>query len=204
MIPYLIYIQKNSDMISIPLIYIEVFFLMLASFLIGYFFAFYYQKSKYLKKMNKLQKLLDLTGTEEDQIHNELVEEVNDEPYKKVATLKNLAKPPRKRAKSYPQSAVKDGELDFERLGHADESDADNLQKITGIGPYTEEKLNDIGIFTFDQISKFNSRDIEIVTELIQFFPDRILNDHWVSKAKMLAESKRKAFKAHPIRMKKA
>ncbi|WGK64429.1 hypothetical protein [Croceiramulus getboli] len=78
--------------------------------------------------------------------------------------------------------------LDFERLGTANFAHKDDLQKIIGIGPYTEEKLNDIGIFTYRQISKFNDQDIELVTELIKFFPDRIKNDRWVQKAKDLMD----------------
>ncbi|WP_125411749.1 hypothetical protein [Leeuwenhoekiella sp. MAR_2009_132] len=190
-------------MISIPLIYIEVFFLMLTSFLIGYFFAFFYQKSKYLRKLNKLQRLVNLDKTEDDFAQAPISEEDHLEKFRKVAKLKQLGKSKKSHVKEKTVSVVNDGELDFERIGKADETDADNLQKIIGIGPFTEEKLNDIGIYTFEQISKFNSNDIEIVTELIQFFPDRIINDHWVSKAKMLAESKRRTFK-EPIRMKKA
>ena len=200
---YILFIQKNSDMISIPLIYIEVFFLMLTSFLIGYFFAFFYQKSKYLRKLNKLQRLINLDKTEDDFAQAPSSEEDHFEKFRKVAKLKNLGKSKKNQVKEKTVSVVNDGELDFERIGTADETDADNLQKIIGIGPFTEEKLNNIGIYTFEQISKFNSNDIEIVTELIQFFPDRIINDHWVSKAKMLAENKRKTFK-EPIRMKKA
>ena len=99
----------------------------------------------------------------------------------------------------------KSGVLDFERLGYAEAGEADDLQKIIGIGPYTEEKLNTIGIYTFEQISRFNDSDIELVTELIQFFPDRIKNDHWVSKAKMLLESKRRSqLRREGPRMKKA
>ncbi|MGO4911210.1 hypothetical protein [Leeuwenhoekiella sp. W20_SRS_FM14] len=190
-------------MISIPLIYIEVFFLMLTSFLIGYFFAFFYQKSKYLRKVNKLQRLINLDKTEDDFAQAPSSEEDHFEKFRKVAKLKNLGKSKKNHVKEKTVSVVNDGELDFERIGTADETDADNLQKIIGIGPFTEEKLNNIGIYTFEQISKFNSNDIEIVTELIQFFPDRIINDHWVSKAKMLAENKRRTFK-EPIRMKKA
>lgn len=200
---YILFIQKNSDMISIPLIYIEVFFLMLTSFLIGYFFAFFYQKSKYLRKLNKLQRLINLDKTEDDFAQAPSSEEDHFEKFRKVAKLKNLGKSKKNQVKEKTVSVVNDGELDFERIGTADETDADNLQKIIGIGPFTEEKLNNIGIYTFEQISKFNSNDIEIVTELIQFFPDRIINDHWVSKAKMLAENKRRTFK-EPIRMKKA
>ena len=200
----IIYLQKDSDMISIPLIYIEVFFLMLTSFLIGYFFAFFYQKSKYLRKINKLQKSLNFSNEEENtsEILLDSDEEIEEFDIAAATLAKNI-KEKRTSKKNKTSKTVKEGELDFERLGFAEVTDADNLQKIVGIGPYTEEKLNDIGIYTFDQISKFNAKDIELVTELIQFFPERITNDQWVSKAKMLAQNKRKTRKP-PIRMKKA
>ena len=67
----LIYIQAN-DNISIPFIFIEVGILMLVSFLIGYFFAFYYQKGKYLKKISALrQKLSSKSADDVDLDFNE-------------------------------------------------------------------------------------------------------------------------------------
>ena len=73
--------------------------------------------------------------------------------------------------------------IDFARIGRATASEKDDLQEIIGIGPYTEAKLNDLGIFTFNQIGKFTDEDINNITELIKFFPDRIKNDRWVAKA---------------------
>jgi len=195
------YIQAN-DNISIPFIFIEVSVLMLVSFLIGYSFAFYYQKSKYLKKISALRQKLSLKSTDEvDMDFND--DELDEADQNDIAakSIKNNKEP-----KEYEAPEAYTGGLDFSRIGYADREDADDLQKIIGIGPYTEEKLNTIGIFTFDQISKFNSHDIEIVTELIQFFPDRIVNDNWVAKAKMLEQSKQrmKLRKDRPVRMKKA
>ena len=73
--------------------------------------------------------------------------------------------------------------LNFENFGTADRNNKDNLTKIEGIGPYIEEKLNEIGIYNFDQISKFTFEDIRILTELIDFFPGRIERDDWVGQA---------------------
>lgn len=41
--------DTSLDSITIPVIYIEVFVLMFVSFIIGYLFAFFYQKSRYEK-----------------------------------------------------------------------------------------------------------------------------------------------------------
>lgn len=76
--------------------------------------------------------------------------------------------------------------IEFSRIGTATVKDRDNLQLITGIGPYTEARLNELEIYTFEQISKFTTEDIQLVTKLIKFFPDRIKEDRWVSKAKYL------------------
>ncbi|MBG6129756.1 putative flap endonuclease-1-like 5' DNA nuclease [Aquimarina sp. EL_43] len=78
--------------------------------------------------------------------------------------------------------------LNFDSFGKADASQKDDLKLISGIGPFIEEKLNSIGIYTFDQISKFTPEDIDTVTTLIQFFPGRIERDKWTKQAKKLKD----------------
>jgi len=195
---HLVLTQTNNDYVSIPLVYIEVIVLMLGAFSIGYFFAYYYQKSKYVKRISNLrQKLSDQAGVD--------IEDPNLEETLPDEDIQIAAKAKKKRLAQDELDKTRT-ELDFERIGYASYEDADDLQKIIGIGPYTEEKLNTIGIYTFDQISKFNTRDIEIVTERIQFFPDRIVNDNWVAKAKLLQETKQqiKLRRDRNVRMKKA
>ncbi len=176
MIGQVIIVQVENDTIAVPLIYIEVFLLMLTSFLIGYFLAFYSYKSKGKNKL--IKKKIELIEADSEYLEEELEEQ------------EVLIASEETEVKTYSKN--KAGALNFERIGTAAHSESDDLQKIIGIGPYTEEKLNTIGIYTFEQISKFNDEDIELVTELIQFFPDRIKNDNWVSKAKMLHESKKR------------
>ncbi len=76
--------------------------------------------------------------------------------------------------------------LNFDSFGKADASQKDDLKLISGVGPFIEEKLNSIGIYTFEQISKFTKEDIDTVTELIQFFPGRIERDEWTKQASKL------------------
>jgi len=76
--------------------------------------------------------------------------------------------------------------LNFDSFGKADASEKDDLKLISGIGPFIEEKLNGIGIYTFDQISRFTKEDIDTVTELIKFFPGRIERDNWTDQANKL------------------
>ena len=45
------------------------------------------------------------------------------------------------------------------------------------------KKLNEIGIFTYQQISNLNNNDIAKITELLKFFPGRIERDDWIGQA---------------------
>ncbi len=65
-------------------------------------------------------------------------------------------------------------------------AEKDDLKKINGIGPFIEQKLNALGIYTFKQVSQFDPPFIQSLTEAIQFFPGRIERDDWVGQAKKL------------------
>ena len=87
--------------------------------------------------------------------------------------------------------SVCNDKLDFSNFGKASKEDKDDLKKISGVGPFIEKKLNSIGIFNFEQISKFSEKDIESVTNLIEFFPGRISRDDWRGQAKKLKMDKK-------------
>ncbi|MFK8100923.1 MAG: hypothetical protein AB8G15_00295 [Saprospiraceae bacterium] len=72
------------------------------------------------------------------------------------------------------------------RIVKVNAANKDNLQLINGVGPFIEEKLNEIGIYAFEQIEQFDDEIIEKVTEAIQFFPGRIKRDDWVGQASEL------------------
>lgn len=186
-------LQENTDTIAVPVLFLEVFGFMLVSFLIGYLFAFYYQKAKYSKKLEvqaMAQKDKKSTKAQPRNYPAKTLTE-KEEQYEDDLAAADFKR--RAFAKQVQEKPVHQGGLylDFERIGYADASAKDNLQKIMGIGPYTEEKLNEIGIYNYSQIAKLNEKDIEVVTELIKFFPDRIRNDRWVSKAKILEKQKK-------------
>jgi predicted flap endonuclease-1-like 5' DNA nuclease len=68
----------------------------------------------------------------------------------------------------------------------ASDGKKDDLTLINGVGPFLEKKLNNIGIYTYEQISSLNAETIEEVTEAIEFFPGRIEKDDWVGQANRL------------------
>ncbi len=81
-------------------------------------------------------------------------------------------------------------EINFDRIGVvAEGTPKDDLKRISGIGPFIEEKLNSIGILTFSQISRFTPEDEDKVNDVIEFFPGRIRRDQWVRQAKELLHS---------------
>lgn len=78
-----------------------------------------------------------------------------------------------------------------EKIVKADATSKDNLTLIKGIGTFIEQKLNNLGICNFDQISQFDEVFIDQVTEAIEFFPGRIKRDDWVGQAIRLNEIKK-------------
>lgn len=84
----------------------------------------------------------------------------------------------------------KAGRIDFGKIGVAGESQKDDLQKIKGIGPFIEKKLNALGIYTFEQVSRFDEQTGDLVNEIIDFFPGRINRDNWKDQAATLQSEK--------------
>ena len=82
--------------------------------------------------------------------------------------------------------AAKAETIDFGVIGTASASEKDDLKVIKGIGPFIEEKLNALGIYTFAQIAKMTSDLEDEVNVAIEFFPGRVKRDKWVKQAKEL------------------
>ena len=78
------------------------------------------------------------------------------------------------------------GALIGKKIPTAALSEKDDLKKLEGIGPFIEMKLNDIGIFTYEQVSMFDDEVIDLITDAIQFFPGRIQKDDWMGQAASL------------------
>ena len=68
----------------------------------------------------------------------------------------------------------------------APEGKADDLKKISGVGPVLEKKLNELGITTYAQVAAFSAEDIARVDDALNF-KGRIERDNWLEQAKDLA-----------------
>ena len=75
-------------------------------------------------------------------------------------------------------------------IGTAAKSDADDLKEINGIGPAYETKLNEIGIYTYEQISKLKAADREELSAIDGITREKIESDEWVKQAKELLKKK--------------
>jgi predicted flap endonuclease-1-like 5' DNA nuclease len=147
---------------------LELFIWLLGAFLIGFYFG-NINSTKKEKPKPKNQHIpkddLKLTDTAP-----------------KIRATKTFERGGKQLVKTVPTKNEDKG-LNFDRIGIAEEKNKNNLKKIKGIGSAIELKLNDLGIYTYEQISNFNSADIKKVTKILKFFPGRIERDDWVGQA---------------------
>jgi len=174
-----------------------IFLLMLSTFLIGYFSSWWMQKEASRKLINRLKGEVNALKTRPhvndiETIFTEIkpkivavVRETQEAIQDKATVAERNAEKVNKNFISYDKQKPA---LDYDSFGKANKLDRDDLTKINGIGPYIEEKLNEIDIYTFKQLSSLKEADIRIVTELIDFFPGRIERDDWVGQAKALIQ----------------
>jgi NADH-quinone oxidoreductase subunit E len=66
---------------------------------------------------------------------------------------------------------------------------ADNLQRISGVGPKNERVLHNLGFFHFDQIAAWTEEQIAWVDDHLKF-NGRIKREEWVKQAQLLAEGR--------------
>jgi len=97
-----------------------------------------------------------------------------DKPKAKAAVATGIAKAPRK------LKAAKGGK-------------ADDLQRISGVGPKLEKTLHGLGFFHFDQIAGWTPDEVQWVDENLRF-KGRIDREEWIPQAKLLAAGDEKKF----------
>lgn len=93
---------------------------------------------------------------------------------KKAAVSKKTAEP--KESKAEPKAAK------VEKSSPKATSGADDLSKISGVGPVIVGKLEALGVTTFQQIADFTAEDIARIDGELNF-KGRIERDEWVKQA---------------------
>ena len=137
------------------------------------------------------EKMSNLDG--ENQQLKEKVDALESQPATVLSRQVPMATPPA----TEEEEAEPTLEINFEKsravMGQKifleEDQTKDDLTRIKVIGPFLENQLNQIGIFTYQQISEFDLDTIDEVTKAIGYFPGRIEKDDWVGQAKeLLAE----------------
>lgn len=104
------------------------------------------------------------------------------------APAKKTAEKPKEKAPAKAESAP----VVDEKLGSIYKeapSEVDDLKKISGVGPVLEQKLNEIGIYKFEQVENWSAEQIAEFDDLLSF-KGRIERDNWLDQAKQLKEEK--------------
>ncbi len=173
---------------------IEIIALLLGAGIIGYVTAWLYYKSIYVRRIKVIEsekdelnieiaKLYDaksklnISLDEKDKevknlnlevktlraLHKEAVHETE------KMILKNKRNEQLLNEKNEAQTHIVQSKhlLDYKSFGTATETEKDDLKMISGIGPYIEERLQALDIFTFRQISNFTEQDTETINNAI-------------------------------------
>ncbi|HEX7493393.1 MAG TPA: hypothetical protein VF346_04165, partial [Bacteroidales bacterium] len=195
---------------------LEIILMLLGSAIIGYITAWLYYKSVYEKKIKvieaekhelnnrivnldseifKLKKSLIDKDEEIEHLklevkalkalHAEAVLETDDMTLKNKRNEQLLYE----KDEALVNIAQRKHLLDYKSFGVASESEKDDLKMISGIGPFIEERLHALDIFTFMQISKFTPQDVSTINDAIEYFSGRIERDEWVAQAKELVRA---------------
>ncbi|WP_299953537.1 50S ribosomal protein L21 [uncultured Roseobacter sp.] len=93
---------------------------------------------------------------------------------KKAAPKKAEAKADAPKAKAAPKAAKAD-------------AGADDLKKLSGVGPALEKKLHEGGVTSFAQIAAWTEEDVAAMDEKLSF-KGRIEREGWIEQAKELAK----------------
>lgn len=160
---------------------VELFLLMFVAFLIGYFFG---------KRKSKNTQIISQPETKKSKTEIKDIETIFTELKPEIIKIIKDHKNGSKTLSTENEDLEVEKTLNFDRIGYANEKNKDDLTKIEGLNPFIEEKLNQIGIYSFSQISRFKSEDIKTLTHLIEYFPGRIERDKWVEQAKELVTKK--------------
>jgi len=63
----------------------------------------------------------------------------------------------------------------------------DDLKRIKGVGSVIEETLNNLGVYQFEQVSKWDDNNVSWVENFLAF-PGRIQREDWVNQSKTLGD----------------
>ncbi len=115
-------------------------------------------------------------------------------PAPAAPAAKKATKKPAPAKKAAAKKPVADGKPQRPKgLKGARRGKADDLQRISGVGPKLEKTLQSLGFFHYDQIAGWTRSEVNWVDEHLRF-KGRIDRDAWIAQAKLLAAGEDRKF----------
>ncbi len=163
---------------------------------IGFFFVLFllYARTFPVIAQAEVKTILKSSGEKYKKLREAGKDHRDELPKVKAAVTKEKPKPEKKtteKSETKVETSQEDINSLLSNLGAFDPSTqtADDLKKVNGIGPVMEKKLNEIGIFTFDQVSKMTETEYNLLDSITDSFPGRAQRDDWAGQAEKLKNS---------------
>ena len=81
--------------------------------------------------------------------------------------------------------------VEWSRIGKVDIAQQEDLQVVSGIGLFIEQKLYALGIHRLEQIAKFNGVDETEMNNILELVSGHIQGDKWVEQAKAIVKGRK-------------
>ena len=126
---------------------------------IGLFFVFFLLFARYFPvlALNEVKTILKSSGEYHKNLPDDHDHTPNPAPKVEAVLEKEV---------STEKGVVDKSSKLIERLGSGSADNKDDLKKISGVGPVLENKLNDIGIFSYEQVSKMTKEEYDMLDEM--------------------------------------
>ena len=80
--------------------------------------------------------------------------------------------------------------IDWERIGEFGGNLSDDLTLINGIDEFTQRKLNSLGVFSYEQLSRMDSTNAKKVNDALEMLPGKVIEMDWTKQAITMLELK--------------
>ena len=80
--------------------------------------------------------------------------------------------------------------IDWEKIGEFGGNLSDDLTLINGIDEFTQRKLNSLGVFSYEQLSRMDSTNAKKVNDALEMLPGKVIEMDWTKQAITMLELK--------------
>ena len=80
--------------------------------------------------------------------------------------------------------------IDWNKIGEFRGSSSDDLTLINGIDEFTQKKLNSLGVFSYEQLSRMDSTAAKEVNDALEMLPGKVIEMDWTKQSITMLELK--------------